>query len=707
MNKDQIISRRDFFKVTAISGGGMLIGISIIDAVGQPVDQNEALSNGRIEFTPSAFIRIAADGMITLIAPTPEIGQGVKTSLPLIIAEELCCDWKIIKVEVAPIDNKRFGLQRAGGSGSVRGRFTSFRKAGATAREMLISAAANTWNVQESECHARNGFVVRTSDGEKLSFGSLASKAAGMPVPADPVLKETKDFTIIGTRIVDLDAGKIVTGKPLYGIDTRRQGMLYALVARPPAFGKALKSFDDSDARKVTGVKNVVQIKNSVAVLGTSTWAAKKGRDALILQWEDSARLESTSEHSTAYREMLHNGTPTRGRNDGDVASAFSGAERVIDVIYEVPALSHAQMEPLNFFAHVHDGKAELFGPTQVFDTLLADVAKALNILPENISIGMPARQGGGFGRKLYNDYVIEACLVSAAAKCPVQVQWTREDDMQNDFYRTSGAFRYKAALTGGSLLAWHQSTVALGQGWPSGTYVAGILPNYLTEAQGLVTNIPTGWWRAPGDNILAFAAESFMDEICSELKKDPVAFRLELFSKAITQPVGQLSYNPGKYKGVVELVASMSNWGKSTPGIFRGMATWYSYGSYAAHVVDIKIVDGKPRVQKVYCAVDCGRVINLSGAENQVQGAIVDGIGHALMTKLTFEKGSVVETNFDRYTFLRIKDAPLDIEVKFVNNEDAPTGLGEPGLPPAAPALANALFAATGKRYRQMPFDL
>ena len=680
-----------------MSGGGMLLSFSFLNNVVEDLPGND------VEFTPNAYIRIGADGKIVLLAPNPEIGQGVKTSLPIIVAEELCVDWKKIQVEYAPID-KKYGRQSAGGSGSVRGRFNELRTAGATAREMLVAAGAQTWNVPVTECSAENGFVVHKKSGRKLDYGKLTTKAATVDVPAKPTLKDTKDFKFIGTRIKDVDAHKIVTGKPLFGIDTRRKGMLFAMVARPPAYGKTLGTVDDTEALKVNGVKKVIKLKNSVAVLATSTWAAKKGRNALVIQWDATGKLENTSEHFATFKEMLDKGAASPARNDGDVDAAKQNATKILDVFYEIPALSHGQMEPLNFFADVKDGKVELYGPTQVPGSVKSDVAKQLGIAEENISINMP-RQGGGFGRKLMTDNGVEAALISAAAQCPVQVQWTREDDMQNDFYRPAEMYRYRAALSGDNLLAWHQSGVGIGNGVRGDSYVAGALANYRCEGQGLKSNTPTGFWRAPGANTLAFVAESFLDEVCNELKKDPVAFRLELFQKAKQSPVGRVGYDPDKYKSVVELVAKMSNWGTSSPGVYRGFATWFSFGSYAAQVVEIKMVNDKPKIMKVFCAVHCGRVINLSGAENQVQGAIVDGISHAMYPKVTFVDGAVAETNFHAYPLLRINDAPLDVEVKFVPSEDAPSGLGEPGLPPVAPALANAIFAATGKRIRKMPF--
>lgn len=691
------VSRRNFLRVSMIAGGGMLVGFSALSN-SETGDNTEATP-----FSPNAYIKISPDGKITLMSPNPEIGQGVKTSLVMLIAEEMNVDWQTIDVEIAPLDAK-YGSQTTGGSGAIRSRYAPLRQAGATAKAMLIAAAADTWNVSVTDCYAEKGFVIHKSSGKKLSYGELATKAAGMPVPTNVPLKDPKDFTIIGTRVKDVDAKAIVTGKPLFGIDTRKEGMLFAVVARPPAHGKKLQSFDDSAALKVNGVKKVVQVKNSVAVLATSTWAAMKGRTALKINWEDASKLESTADHEKAFRELLSKPAATPNRNDGDVDAAMSAATKVLDVMYEVPVLSHAQMEPLNFYADVRDGKAELYGPTQVPQSLVSAVAKELNIPATNVSLGLP-RQGGGFGRKLRPDNGVEAALVSQAAQCPVQVQWSREDDMQNDFYRPSGMFRFKAAIKDGNLEAWHQSFASLSNGRSPDTYPAGAVQNLKIESYSLPTNIPTGPWRAPTHNVQAFANESFMDEVAHELKKDPVTFRLELLKKAKEQPVGKLAYDPDKFISVIELVAKMCNWGKTPANTYRGFSTWFSFNSYVAQVVEIQMLKGKPRITKVYCAVHCGKVVNVSGAENQVQGAVVDGLGHAVYTKLTFNNGAAVQTNFGPYNFVRMRNTPLDVEVQFVPSEENPTGLGEPGLPPIAPALANALFAATGKRFRKMPF--
>lgn len=691
------VSRRNFLRVSMITGGGMLVGFSTLA-------EDEKLPVDGTPFSPNAYIKIAPDGTITLMSPNPEIGQGVKTSLVMLIAEEMNVDWQKIQVEIAPLDTK-YGSQTTGGSGAIRSRYTPLRQAGATARVLLIAAAADTWGVTAADCYADNGFVVHKTSGKKLSYGELAGKAASMPVPANVPLKDAKDFKLIGTRVKDVDAKAIVTGKPLFGIDTRRGGMLFAVVARPPAHGKKLQSFDDSAALQVTGVKKVVQVKNSIAVLATSTWAAMKGRKALNINWEDASKLESTADHDKAFKDLLSKPAATPNRNDGDVDAAMAAASKVLDVYYEVPVLSHAQMEPLNFYADVRDGKAELYGPTQVPQSLVTAVAKELNIPAANITLGLP-RQGGGFGRKLRPDNGVEAALISQAAQCPVQVQWTREDDMQNDFYRASGMFRFKAAIKDGNLEAWQQSFACLSNGRSPDTYPAGAVKNLRIESHSLPTNIPSGPWRAPTHNVQAFANECFMDEVATELKTDPISFRLSLLKKAKEQPVGRLAYEPDKFISVIELVAKISNWNKPAPNTYRGFSTWFSFNSYVAQVVELKMEKGKPKITKVYCAVHCGKVVNLSGAENQVQGAVVDGLGHAMFTKLTFKDGAAVQTNFGPYNFVKMRNTPLDVEVAFVPSEENPTGLGEPGLPPIAPALANALFAATGKRFRRMPFS-
>lgn len=700
----QTVSRRHFIKVTSIASGGIVVGFNLLST-------ETAVADTPAAFTPNAYVSIDSKGVITLMSPNPEIGQGVKTALPMILAEELNVQWDKVEVEMAPLEAK-YGNQMAGGSGAIKTRYTPIRQAGATAREMLITAAAQTWGVNAADCYAENAFVIHKPTGKKLSYGELATKAATLPVPTDVKLKDPKDFKIIGTRVGNIDNKKIVTGEPLYGIDTRREGMLFAVVQRPPAFGKVLKSFDDSEARKVTGVKNVISIpsRDLVAVLATSTWAAKKGKAALKVEWEDKTKLENTTEHTATFTEMLTKTAATPARNDGDVEAALAKG-KVIEAVYEVPALSHATMEPLNFFADVKGDKVDLYGPTQVPSRLRGDVAKALNVPQENIILKMP-RQGGGFGRKLQTDNGVDAALISQAAKVPIQMLWTREDDMQGDYYRPAYMYKYRATVgADNSIAAWHLNaavladrSAAIANGFPAAS-----IPNFRIDNHSLPSNIRTGPWRAPTSNAAAFADESFLDELAHEMKKDPVTLRLELLEKAKSQPVGRAGHDPVKFKSVVDLVAEMSNWGKNKkPNTYYGFAMHYSFSTYAAHVVELtKSPKGELRVTKVYCAVNCGKVINQSGAEGQVQGAIIDGLSHAMFSKVTFKNGAVEQTNFDKYKFLRMNSAPIDVVVKFVPSEEAPTGLGEPGLPPAAPALANAIFAATGKRMRKLPFEL
>ena len=697
-------SRRQFLRVSALAGGGIMFGFKLLaNAAESPLPAVET------PFSPNAYITIDANGLVTLVAPNPEIGQGVKTALPMLLAEELDVDWEKVVIVQAALDAKAFGNQVAGGSGAIRSRFEPIRKAGATARAMLVSAAAQQWNVPAEECSTENGFVLHKASGKKAGYGELAAKAATLPVPTTVKLKDPKDYKLIGKRIRNVDNKKILTGKPLFGIDTRREGMLFVMVARPPAFGKKLKSYDDTETRKMIGVKNVVRWNNVVAVLATSTWNAKKGRDALVLEWEDASPLESTPDHEAAFKKLVQQKSDTPGRNDGDVEKSLGSSKHVLESIYQVPILSHAPMEPINFFADVRDGKADLYGPTQVPGRVRTDVAKALGIPEENITVGIP-RQGGGFGRKLQSDNAVEAAMISSLAKAPIQMLWTREDDMQGDFYRPNGMYRYRAAINeNNELEAWHETAAALNSRRANSpdNFPSGALANVRTDSFSLNSNIQTGPWRAPTHNALAFTQESFMDEIAHALKKDPIAFRLEMLDKAQTQPVGKVAYSVDKFKSVINLVAEMSDWhSKPEPGQFRGFASYFSFNTYVAEVAVVAIENGQLKIKKIFGAVNCGQVVNLSGAENQVQGAILDGLSHAWYSGITFDKGSVMQKNFNAYKFMRMKDSPAIVEIKFVETNDAPTGLGEPGLPPIAPAVCNAIFAATGKRIRRLPFD-
>lgn len=691
------VSRRDFIKVSTLAGGGLLLSF-------RAGSMASFLESDADVFQPNAFLSISTDGVITLMAPNPEVGQGVKTSLPMLVAEELDADWTAVRVEQAGLDTKNYQRQVAGGSGSVRSSWESFRKAGATARQMLVEAAAKRWNVPVIECITQNGFVIHKPTGRTLNYGALASAAAQSEIPKEVRLKDPKDYKLIGQRIVNVDAQKIVSGKMPFGIDTRREGMLTAMVARP-VFGKKLKSVDDSRARQVKGVKQVIVFDNKVAVLATSTWAAKKGRDALRIEWEDDGKPESTSDYNAAFIKLLEKTTSDPKRNDGDVEAARNQADKVLESIFYAPFLPHAPLEPMNFFADVREDRAELFGPTQTPARTRTEAARVLGLPEEKISVGM-SRMGGGFGRRLQADYSVEAAQISKLAKTPVLVVWTREDDMQGGFYRPAGMYRYRASIKNNELTGWHLIAAAANSPNASreNSFPAGAVPNFRVDSHNYQTTITVGPWRAPNHNFIAFTEESFIDEIAHELGKDPVAFRMELLERAKQQPTGTVAYEPHRYINVIKRAAEMGNWGKQGDrGIFKGFGAHFSFGTYVAQVADVSIVNGKVKVHKVYCAVDCGRVINYSGAETQIEGGIIDGLGHMLYGEITFRNGEVEQKNFNTYRLIRIPDAP-DIQVEFINTDATPQGLGEPGLPPIGAAVANALFAATGKRIRKLP---
>lgn len=697
------VSRRSFLKVTALAGGGFMLGFQALakGAEGLPAEE---------VFAPNAFLKIDGAGVVSLMAPNPEVGQGIKTALPMLVAEELEVDWEKVVIIQAPLNTKDFTRQVAGGSGSIRSSWDSFRKAGATARQMLVEAAAQTWGVKSDECYAEKGAVIHRPSGKKLGFGELASKAATIAVPTDIKLKDAKDYKLIGARVRNVDTKSIVTGKPLYGIDTKIEGMLYTMVARPPAFGKKLKSVDDSATRAIPGVKNVVIWENRVAVLATSTWLAKKGRDALKIEWEDDGRLDSTEDISAMFKDLVQKKHDQPKRKDGDVEAALSSASKVVESVFEAPFLSHAPMEPMNFFAHVKDdGTVWMTGPTQTPARTRTEVAKALNISEDKIFVGM-TRQGGGFGRRLQADYSLEAAMISSIAKAPVQVIWTREDDQQGGFYRPAGMYRYRAAVDGNNdFTGWYLIASGVNQGNASreNSFPAGAVKNFQVDSHNLESKITVGPWRAPNHNFIAFTEESFIDEIAHAVKKDPVAFRLALLDRAKANTFGKVDYDVDRYKAVVKTAAEMGKWGtQGVNKIYKGFGAHFSFGTYVAQVADISITDGKVKVHKVYCAVDCGRVINYAGAENQIEGGIIDGLGHALYGELTFEKGMAKQKNFHTYKLIRMADAP-EIEVKFINTDASPQGLGEPCLPPIAAAVSNAIFAATGQRLRKLPIAL
>lgn len=693
-------NRRSFLKASLAGGGGLMLSFSWLASC-SPVDGTSEVPSAWFDL--NAYLTIADNGEVTIMSPNPEVGQNVKTSMPMIIAEELDVSWDDVIVKQAPLNTESFTRQVAGGSQSIRQGWQSLRMAGATAREMLKSAAAKRWNVDASSLKAENGYVVNGSD--KLSYGELASEAATMEVPAEVQLKDPSTYKIIGTDKGNVDIEGIVSGKPLFGLDTRKEGMQYAVVLRPPAFGLALKSYDDAEARTVNGVNDVIKFGNKVAVLASSTWAAMKGQKALKAEWQKDTMLESTSYHDDTMRKLLNKKAAEPKRSDGNVKAQFASADKVIEKIYEAPFLPHNAMEPMNFYANVTAEKAELIGPIQTPERTRTQVAELLGRPESEVTIDM-TRMGGGFGRRLYGDFAREAAEISSLAKTPVQVVFSREDDMTAGTYRPGSKYKFKAAIKDGKMVAYHLvgTGVNMGNATRENNFPAATLDHYLVESHELKSNITTGAWRAPITNFLAYAEQSFFDEVAEELGQDPVQLRLDLFARAKENPVGDLQYDVDKSVGVINLAVEKSGWGKAPEGTFQGFSTYYSHNTYVAEVADVVMQGNTPIVKKVTCAIDCGIVINPLAAINQVQGGVIDGIGHAMYSDFSFENGQPQYKNFDKYRLIRMKEVP-EVEVHFVKSNNDPTGLGEPALPPAGGAIANAIAKATGKRFYKQPF--
>ncbi|SFE98581.1 xanthine dehydrogenase family protein molybdopterin-binding subunit [Spirosoma endophyticum] len=702
-------SRRNFLKIAAATGGGLMLGFNWLESEAAPSAIINAAGTNAPGLNFNSYLSINPQGIITILSPNPEVGQGIKTAFPIIVAEELDADWTKVVVEQAPLDTKKFERQVAGGSGSIPHSWQRLRKAGATARYMLVEAAAKRWNVPSSECSTDKGVVLHAASNRKLGYGELATEAAQIPVPADAKLKEIKDFKLIGTTVKNVDNPKIITGKPLFGLDFYREGMLFSMIQRP-AFGYKLKSLDATAAKAMPGIVDVVTFTNNVAVVGKSTWQVKKAKDALKIEWEKADTLESTSDHNRLFKEMLDSGEAMVRRKDGDVETAFKNAAKVVKSEYQCPFLPHNPLEPMNFFAHVRADGVELVGPTQTPELARNETAKLLGISPDKVSVQL-TRMGGGFGRRLKADYVIEAVQVSKLVNAPVKVIWSREDDMTGGSYRPAVRYRFEAALDAqGNMIGYklRGASINAGNSTREDNFPAGAVDNLLIDSVDHKSPITTGPWRAPITNFLAFAEQSFIDEVAQAAGKDPVQFRLELLEKAKQKPAGAIKYDIDRMKGIITLAAEKAGWGKKKGAdgklIAQGFSVYFSHRSYVAQIGEVVVQKGKPVLQKVYSAADCGVVVNQSGAQQQVRGCVVDGIGHAMYGNITFKDGVAEQKNFNEYRLIRLNEIP-EIEVHFVQNEIEPTGLGEPSLPPAGAAVANAIFKATGKRLRSQPF--
>ena len=696
-------SRRDFLKITTLTAGGFMLGFNWITNEVKAATVIKTVA-GEIGF--NSYLSIATDGLITLFSPNPELGQNIMTSFPMVVAEELDADWTKVKVVQAALDTARFDRQSTGGSGAVPHSWYLLRTAGATARYMLVAAAAKRWNVDPAECTTENSFVIHSSTGKKLGYGELAQDACNIPVPDRVKLKDRKDFKIIGTAVKNVENSKIHTGKPLFGLDFYREGMLHAMIQRPKAFGLKVKSVDAAEVKSMPGIIDVVTFGNNVAIVGKSTWEIMKARKTLKIEYEKDGNLESSADHDKLFKTLLDTGTPTVQRKDGDVDAAFKNAAKIIKSEYQCPFLPHSPMEPMNFFAHYRADGIELVGPTQTPANARAAVSKLLNVPEEKISLQI-TRLGGGFGRRLKTDYVTEAAELSSIIKSPVKVTWMKEDDMTGGSYRPAVKYRFEAALDAkGNMTGYKLRGVGINAGncTRQDNFPSGAVDNLLIESIEHVSPITTGAWRAPITNFLAFAEQSFLDEVAYAVKKDPVQFRLDLLDRAKNNPVGDIKYDIDRMVGVIKLAVEKSNWGKKKD-VSQGFSVYFSHRSYVAQVCEVKMENGKPSVKKIYAAADCGEVINLSGARQQVMGGIVDGYGHAMFGKLTFTDGETDQKNYNSYRLIRMREIP-EILPHFVDNGIDPTGLGEPALPPTGGAVANAIFKATGSRIKNQPFN-
>jgi len=704
------LDRRDFLKSGAAGAVGLVIGFYLPGS--RAVAELAPVAPGASAL--NAWIRIASDESVTIVIDKSEMGQGIITSLSMLAAEELECDWKKIRWEFAPADkayfNTIFGMQGTGGSMSIRASWKPMSQAGASAREMLIAAAAQKWGVDKTACRVENGAVINTVTKARASYGSLADAAAKLPVPADVPLKDPKTYKLVGKATKRLDTPIKTNGRAEFGLDVRRPGMLHAVVARCPVFGGKVASFDASKAKGMPGVKSVIQISTGVAVIADNTWNAMEGRRALDIKWDEGPNGSLTS---AGIRKLFAERAEKPGavaRKDGDVPAAMGTADRKIDAVYEAPYQAHVTMEPMNCTADVRAGSCDVWVPTQFQTVNQNTAAKITGLKPEQVHIHT-TYLGGGFGRRAEQDFVIEAVESSKAVGAPVQVTFSREDDVQHDMYRPASYCRFSAGLDAeGWPVAWNARIAspsimtrffgpgALKNGVDESSVegvsdIAYAIPNLLVDYQLTEPGIPVGFWRSVGASQNGFFSESFVDEIAAASGKDPYQFRRKLLATA------------PRHLGVLELAAAKADWGKPlAAGRFRGIAVVKAFDTYVAEVVEISVArEGTVQVHRVVCAVDCGRVINPATVEAQMQGAIVYGLTAALKGGITIDRGRVQQSNFSDYDLWRMNEMP-HVEVHIVPSEESPTGCGEPGVPPVAPAVCNAIFAATGKRIRSLP---
>lgn len=717
------LDRRTFLKLTGLAGGGLTLAAYFGDS---PV----AVAEEQVgDFTPNAFISISPDGTILIYSKNPEIGQGIKTSFPMIVAEELDAAWADIRVEQASINPDVYGRQSAGGSRSIPSAWDQLREAGATARAMLVNSAADSWGVAADECSTAASIVTHEPTGRKLTYGELAGLAAKLSVPdkSTLTLKSRDDYRLIGKRITGVDNEKLVAGKPLFGIDQTLPGMLYASYSKCPATGGRVRDANIGEILTLPGIRDafvlegndtVSELMPGVAIVGDSTWVTQSARAHLRIDWDESdASADSWSGLTEQAAVLSKKQDATVVREFGNVDQAFKDADQKLDAFYSYPFVSHAPLEPQNCTAWYRDGDIEIWAPTQTPDRARNSVANVLDISKDRVTLNQ-TRVGGGFGRRLMNDYVCEAAAIARKVGAPVKLQWAREDDMAHDFYRPGGFHALQASLdSDGKLSAWkdhfitftHDGNRPVPSGdMRNGEVPEGLIDNYMLSQSLLPLATPTGPWRAPRSNAVAFAVQSFVHELANAAGRDHVEFLLELMGEPRwLDPGNARVLNTGRAADVIKLAAEMAGWGQPLPaGRGLGLAFYFSHAGHFAEVADVSVDSNrKITIHRVVVAADVGPIINMSGAENQCQGAVMDGLSTMLALEITIENGRVQESNFDQYPLMRMRSAPV-VDVQFIQSDFPPTGLGEPALPPLAPAVCNAIFNASGHRVRTLPLS-